>query len=72
MSWDGIERRKMNQEDHDLLTRIDNNLTTFMKRFDEHEKLDNRRFTWFGIAILIIAASTGVLPQILAHFKIGA
>ena len=31
-------------EDHDVLTRIDTNLSQFMERFTEHEKKDDDRF----------------------------
>jgi len=33
--WDGKERR-LNDRDHDVLTRIDANLSNFMSRFDKH------------------------------------
>ena len=39
--WDGPERRNGGSRDHDLLIRIDANVTTFMERFDKHE-LDNK------------------------------
>jgi len=41
-SWNGEERRKVNQRDHDLLTRIDANLANFMKKFEEHVDNDTR------------------------------
>lgn len=44
MTYEGPERRKMSSEDHDLLTRIDTNLSSFMNRFDAHEKKDEERF----------------------------
>lgn len=46
--WEGHERRKAQRPhgngDHDLLTRIDVNLSNFMKRFDKHEEIDDVRF----------------------------
>lgn len=49
MTWDGRERRKKprvdGEGDHDLLIRIDANLSNFMRRFEDHERDDNRRFT---------------------------
>lgn len=48
MVWEGDERRQKPRpsgcDDHDLLTRIDVNLSNFMKRFDQHEELDDKRF----------------------------
>lgn len=35
MTWDNIERRKMDNKDHDLLTKIDANLTNFMDEFKD-------------------------------------
>ena len=47
MTWDGKERRGMgDQKDHDLLTRIDVNLTSFMERFASHETKDDKRFNY--------------------------
>ena len=67
--WDGRKRRMMNQEDHDLLTRIDTNLTLFMNEFKEHEKLDDERFMWAFIAVIMLAGVTGAIPQILSLIK---
>jgi len=39
--WEGTERRKGGTKDHDLLIRIDANVTTFMDQFDKHEA-DNK------------------------------
>lgn len=51
MTWDGQERRGGNSADHDLLTKIDVNLTNFMekyadhiRRFDSHILEDNKKF----------------------------
>ena len=41
--WDGRERRGENR-DHDLLTKIDTNLSNFMSRFEEHKKDDEEHF----------------------------
>ena len=43
MEWDGGERR-MNNRDHDLLTKIDANLSNFMRRFDDHIRDDHEQF----------------------------
>ena len=49
MTWDGRDRRHKDRPngngDHDLLTRIDANLSNFMQRFDAHEELDDKRFS---------------------------
>lgn len=46
--WNGDERRKegrpYSNESHDMLIRIDQNLSNFMKRFDEHVIDDNKHF----------------------------
>ncbi len=36
---------------------------------DKHEKQDNQRFLWGGIAIIVLAGASGVIPQILALIK---
>ena len=41
--WDGEERRSTTR-DHDLLTKIDANLSNFMSRFEEHKKEDGEHF----------------------------
>lgn len=39
--WEGTDRRKNDhREDHDVLTRIDVNLSNFMRRFEDHTKED--------------------------------
>lgn len=43
MTWNGEERRGENR-DHDMLTRIDANLSNFMSRFDEHTVSDKEHF----------------------------
>lgn len=35
-----------------------------------HEKKDDQRFKWLGIAILLVAAATGAIPQLTA-FALG-
>lgn len=46
--WDGKDRRheERNESDdsHDLVVRIDTNLSNFMKRFEEHTKDDKESF----------------------------
>lgn len=62
--YSGEERRKT-ERDHDVLTRIDANLSNFMKRFEDHTqedkngfgRLDDRtarleRFMWGAIGII--------------------
>lgn len=44
MSWDGEERRDKDRDDHDLLTKIDTNLSNFMSRFKEHTEKDEKSF----------------------------
>lgn len=41
--WNGNERRS-SVSDHDILLKIDANLDSFMKQFEEHKKEDNIRF----------------------------
>lgn len=63
--YTGPERRKMNQDDHDLLTRIDSNLIHVKEWCQKHDTEDNARFSkvdreiefgkkvfWGGIGIL--------------------
>lgn len=33
---------------------------------EEHEKKDSSRFMWGGVAILVVAAAAGVIPQLAA------
>lgn len=62
----------MKQEDiNDLIIKIHENTKDLPSRFDEHEKWDNKRFLWGLIAILVLAASSGVLNQVLSITKIG-
>lgn len=45
MSWDGkTERRQMGQEDHDLLTRIDANLSNHIDNMNNHVTDDSEHF----------------------------
>ena len=43
MDWHGEERRNPDN-DHDVLTRIDANLSNFMRQFDAHAKEDLEYF----------------------------
>ena len=72
MTWDGEERRRRevrknrdDAEDHDVLTRIDENLKNFMKQFENHlmdDKLqfdlinkdtaDIKKYLWMGLGII--------------------
>lgn len=70
--WDGkTERRKMNQEDHDLLIQIHANTKELPTDFKKHTELDDRRFLAVYVAIIIVAASSGVLNVLLGNIKIG-
>ncbi len=71
MSWDGKDRRKMFSDDHDLLIEIHGIVKLIPEWQKDHEKLDNKRFIWIGIAILVVATATGVMPQVLKIFNIG-
>lgn len=42
--WNEEERRQKERDDHDLLTKIDVNLSNFMRRFDEHSESDKEHF----------------------------
>lgn len=44
--WDGKDRRRdpIRGDDHDLLTKIDANLSNFMRRFDDHTAEDSKSF----------------------------
>lgn len=66
-TWDGKERRNGSREDHDLLTRIDVNLTNFMNKFDKHVIEDKEGFMehdkriknlekvfWCGVGVLFV------------------
>jgi len=43
-SWDGGDRRKNGQEDHDLLIEINTNVKNFMQAFEAHLIQDARDF----------------------------
>ena len=56
MTWDGTERRKMSQEDHDLLIRIETKLNTFCV---EIKSLKSRvgwhdKFIYIGIGGIMV------------------
>ena len=42
--YDGIERRKMSQLDHDLLQQISNDTKHIVSWSEKHEKIDDERF----------------------------
>ena len=44
MTWDNIERRKMSTEDHDLLIKIDANLTNHFETLNSHLVDDKTSF----------------------------
>lgn len=67
MNWDGDERRTNGKKDHDLLIKIDSNLTNFIHNFDNHIKADEESFKsqdgrikslekayWMGVGIIVI------------------
>ena len=66
-SWDGKERRNGSQMDHDLLTKIDVNLSNFLKQFEQHIVDDKNGFVehdkriknlekvfWCGVGVLFV------------------
>lgn len=61
----------MSQDTQDLLNKIYQNTEDAKQWRLDHEKLDNKRFLWTLVAILVMASATGVLPQLLNHIKIG-
>lgn len=67
MSWDGEERRSESR-DHDLLTKIDANLSNFMSRFDEHKQSDkedfNRLYAEQGLLKKYLYMGLGVIAAI--------
>ena len=48
MNYEGMERRSDRKHEHDLLIRIDTNLTNFLERFEKHERTDEAIFIGFG------------------------
>lgn len=44
-SWDGKDRRKLSSEDHDMLTRVDANLTNLVNTFMNHIASDEKKFS---------------------------
>ena len=72
MTWDGKERRAMNQDQIDrdrMLTEVHSDVTYIRKWADKHEKDDDIRFKWAFAAIIILAGVTGVIPQIMSAIK---
>lgn len=63
--WDGKDRRRENR-DHDVLTRIDVNLSNFMTRFEEHTVDDKSSFDKMEKAFEKLDERT----KILENFKI--
>ena len=66
MTWDGTERRNVNQEDHDLLLKISSDTDHLVKSFDNHIVEDKETFKtieskvnrhdkvlWVGMGIVI-------------------
>ena len=43
-SWDGNDRRRNNSEDHDLLIKIDNNLSNHIELVQTHIEDDKEKF----------------------------
>ena len=54
MNYEGTERRVNKRYEHDLLIRIDANLTNFLDRFEKHEKADNEIYVGFGKRISLL------------------
>lgn len=66
--------RKLVDRDHDLLTKIDANLTNFMKRFDEHATEDRSNFEKHDVRITrlekygaMAVGALAILQYILTH-----
>lgn len=66
MTWDGVNKRNDDKQDHDLLIRIDQNLENLIKIFHEHvlkdedsfKKLEERanrleKALWIAIGIIL-------------------
>ena len=73
-SWQGEERRA-SCADHDLLIKIDTNLTNFMGRFERHEEFDNTRFerlfrvsNWNQKVVWVILGAVAFAEFIFPHF----
>lgn len=81
-AWDGEERRSEDRS-HDLLIRVDTNLSNFMQRFEEHTEMDQKHFEriypaisdlksfmwkWTG-AIAAIGAMTAMVEFYVKFFK---
>lgn len=71
MNQDQIERDRM-------LTEVHTNMDHLVQWTKTHDLADDTRFReinkklfWGAIALLIVAAASGSLPQILTHIKIG-
>lgn len=56
-------------EIHQSTKNTEEALKTIDEWCKDHDKKDDRRFLWGGLAIIVLAAATGVLPQIMAYFK---
>lgn len=67
MVWDGIDRRHDDSRsgDHDVLTRIDANLSNFMRRFDDHTQDDIKNFTKIDVKANVIEERIGRLEKAL-------
>lgn len=61
----------MNSDDHDLLIKIHENTKDLRADLAAHAAWDNKRFMWVGIALVITASASGILPQLLTHLKLG-
>ena len=48
MTWDGTERRKMNQEDHDLLIEINEGVKHLVEKLNHHIIEDKETFKLMG------------------------
>ena len=55
--------------DHDVLIRIDTNLLAFMKRFEEHEKKDDRRFNVLEKALYCFVGAATVVGVLIKLWR---
>lgn len=76
MTWDGKERRKVTDNDHDILIRIDANLTNHINLVSRHVQEDEDRFSkvekdlQFHNKIVYGALGVIVFLQIVSKFLI--
>lgn len=68
--WDGNERRRISRE-HDLLIRMDQNLSNHMKRVEEHFDDDKESFSKINENVEKLGIRTGRLENLWARIAGG-